>query len=130
MNIEHTFFCKEVSNKYWKYVLWTLGWHWISTCNAIVLHKLAKENKPQRRILIRKTGILMLASYFLKITTRDFHEISRYLWVIITISKIQVHCSFNFLKRYDLRTIWPYIKGVFSKSSGDYIVVPNFCLLS
>ena len=46
---------------------------------AIVLHKQAKENKPQRRILIRKTGILMLASYFLKITTRDFHEISRYL---------------------------------------------------
>ena len=44
--------------------------------NAIVLHKQAKENKPQRRILIRKTGILVLASTFLKITTRDFHEIA------------------------------------------------------
>ena len=29
-----------------------------------------------------------------------------------------------------IRFILIIIKGVFSKSSGDYIVVPNFCLLS
>ena len=44
--------------------------------NAIVLHKQAKKNKPKRRILIRKTGILVLASSFLKITKRDFHQIA------------------------------------------------------
>ena len=46
-------------------------------CDDIELHKQAKAgNKPQRRILIRKTRILVLASIFLKITTRDFHEIA------------------------------------------------------